>query len=308
MVIGPTGTGKSTIVKPYLQQGYIRLNRDTRGGRTLDLLEPMIQILQVGQNIILDNTHLTPNKRIPFVSATKNFGATIECQVMQTSAAEAQVNIVTRMIKMGINPMDLEVIKAHESPNVFSSSVHFTHHKEFAEPTEAEGFDKITYIPFVRELPDYTNKAIILDYDGTLRISTGEKEYPLCPDDVQLLAGRAEILKQYKANGYLLLGASNQSAVGKGLFTYEEACACFDKTNKLLGVDIDYLFCPHKSGPIVCWCRKPMPGMGIIFVEKYKLDRNSVIMVGDQTSDKTFAQRCGFIFQSAEEFFGNSGK
>ena len=50
-------------------------------------------------------------------------------------------------------------------------------------------------------------------------------------------------------------------------------------------------------------CFKPMPGMGAEFIEKYKLNPSECIMVGDMTSDKTFAKRCGFQFMDAEEFF-----
>jgi histidinol phosphatase-like enzyme len=71
----------------------------------------------------------------------------------------------------------------------------------------------------------------------------------------------------------------------------------------LLGFDIDYLFCPHNSFPISCYCRKPMPGLGVALVEKYKLDPSQCIMVGDRTTDKTFASRSGFQFQHASKFF-----
>ena len=306
MIIGPTGTGKSTVSQKFLTQpGYVRLNRDTEGGGTLDLLPKMEQLMADGKNIVLDNTHLTPDKRVPFVQAAKAVGCAVTCYVMDTEPADAQVNLVTRMIQMGIDPMDLDAIKASDSPNVFPSAVHFKHYKTFEEPTSDEGFDTIVHMPFKRVIdPTYTNKALILDYDETLRTSTGEKKFPLHPDEVKLLPGRTEVLKKYEDAGYRLLGASNQSAVGKGDFTYQEACACFDRTNDMLGVQIEYAFCPHKSGPIFCWCRKPMPGIAIMFIEKYKLDREQTIMVGDMTSDKTFATRAGIQYMDAEDFFG----
>ena len=45
-----------------------------------------------------------------------------------------------------------------------------------------------------------------------------------------------------------------------------------------------------------------MPGKGVYFVEKYKLDPAKVTMVGDMTSDKTFAKRSGFNFIHADEY------
>jgi len=43
--------------------------------------------------------------------------------------------------------------------------------------------------------------------------------------------------------------------------------------------------------------------MGVVFIEKYKLDPSKCLMVGDRGEDKTFAARCGFKFQFAESFF-----
>ena len=65
----------------------------------------------------------------------------------------------------------------------------------------------------------------------------------------------------------------------------------------------DYKYCPHKAGPTNCYCRKPMPGLGVEFIEKYGLDPSRCIMVGDMTSDKTFAKRCGFQYMDQAEFF-----
>jgi len=43
--------------------------------------------------------------------------------------------------------------------------------------------------------------------------------------------------------------------------------------------------------------------MGVLFIEKYKLDPQQCVMVGDWTSDKSFAERCGFQFVDADAFF-----
>ena len=48
-----------------------------------------------------------------------------------------------------------------------------------------------------------------------------------------------------------------------------------------------------------------MPGLGVAFIEKYKLDSSKCIIVGDIKTDKTIAQRRGFQFQDAEEFFSS---
>jgi len=47
-----------------------------------------------------------------------------------------------------------------------------------------------------------------------------------------------------------------------------------------------------------------MPGLGVAFIEKYKLDRAQVVMVGDMTTDRTFAARAGVRFVDQADFFG----
>jgi hypothetical protein len=88
-----------------------------------------------------------------------------------------------------------------------------------------------------------------------------------------------------------------------GSLTYDAAIELFNHTNKLLGHDVDVSFCQHQSAPPICYCRKPQVGMGVEFINRYKLNRKDCIMVGDFTSDKTFAERCGFQYVDQEEFF-----
>ena len=168
-----------------------------------------------------------------------------------------------------------------------------------------EGFHEVEKIKFTRNIDKsvYNRKAILLDYDGTIRKTKSGEKYPTTPEDIEILPNRAKILKQYQEKGYLLLGVSNQSFVAKGVFTLEQAQQCFENTHEMLGVDINYLFCPHQAYPQVCYCRKPMSGMGVQFTEKYKLDPSQCIMVGDMKTDQTFAERCGFQFISAQTFF-----
>ena len=217
---------------------------------------------------------------------------------------DSSVNAVTRMIKRhGKLFRTADDYKNCKDPNMFPPAVLFKGRKELIKPTKTEGFSDVITIKFKRQHNGYTNKAILLDYDGTLRDTKSGSIYPTNVDDIFILPGRIEKLKEYIAKGYILLGVSNQSGVAKGALTYERAKECFDKTNQLLGLDIDVSFCPHSVPPIVCYCRKPGVGHGVEFIEKYKLDPSQCIMVGDMKTDETFAKRCGFKYQEASEFF-----
>ena len=163
---------------------------------------------------------------------------------------------------------------------------------------------------YIRSLgPEYVNEAVIFDYDGTLRECKSDRHSPNDPDDVILMPGRREKVQELAQQGMLLLGASNQSGVAKptdhkGYVSAEGAKACFARTNELLGVDIDVAYSVERGGMAQSFWPKPMPGMGVLWVEKHKLDPAKVTFVGDMTKDKTFAARCGFKFEWAKDYFG----
>ena len=304
LLVGPPAAGKSTIAEQYVSKGYVHVNRDTEGGSIAGLVPIVEKALKAGKSVVLDNTFPTVESRAPFVSLAKANGFQVICCLIETSAEDAQFNACSRMIKMYGQVLDLEEIKRAKHPNTFPVSAIFAYRKQFEKPTVAEGFDQVVRIPFVRKPnPDYKAKALLLDFDGTLRDTKSGAKFPTDPSDVIILPGRKEKLAAMQKAGYLLLGVSNQSGVAKGDLTIEQAKACFEKTQELLGFKIDVRFCPHKVPPITCYCRKPGVAMGVTFIEKYKLNPADCIVVGDMTSDKTFAARCGFQFSDAETFF-----
>ncbi len=299
------GAGKSTLVEKYKTKGYTVLSRDVEGGDTSKLVKELYYLIDSGHSkIILDNTATTKESRKQFVDVGKQAGFKVICLHLTTSMEDAQVNTVTRMIRRhGKLFRTAEDYKSCKDPNAFPPAALFSAKKHFEKPEVSEGFNDIITEKFVRIHNGYTNKAVILDYDGTLRRTKSGNIYPKHPDDVTVLQNHKERLLEYLAKGYILLGASNQSGIGKGDLTEAQAVACFERTNELLGLKIDYTFCPHKVPPITCFCRKPSVGIGVEFIEKYKLDPSQTIMVGDMTSDKTFATRCGFTYVEAETFF-----
>ena len=40
-------------------------------------------------------------------------------------------------------------------------------------------------------------------------------------------------------------------------------------------------YCPHAAGPPQCWCRKPLPGLGVSLTHRQHLDPTACIYVGD---------------------------
>ncbi len=304
LVVGYPASGKSTVCATYEEQSFVRINRDQVGGTLKGLLPLIEQHLRAGDDLILDNTYGTKESRQPVIELAKKYGVVPTCLWVDTSIEDAQFNASLRMMRRFGEVLGPDEIKEKKDPNTFPATVQFRYRKVFEKPTTAEGFGEVIRHAFQRELgPEYCNAAYVLDYDGCLREAISGAKFPLSPEDIRILPGRREVLHALADQGALLLGASNQSGIAKGLLSAEQARACFERTNELLGVDIEYQFCPHKVPPISCYCRKPMPGMGVRFIETHKLDPSLTIMVGDMKSDETFAKRCGFQFQYADEFF-----
>jgi len=309
MIMGFPASGKSTLTKAFVEKGFTRLNRDELGGSLKDIVKHLERNYKEKsiEQFCLDNTYITRDSRAPVLKWAKANDFVVECHWLNTDVPNAQYNIVKRMIDTYgklLMPDELKE-KVKQDPGLYPPAVIFSARKRFEKPTLEEGFTKVVKIPFKRQMEKskYKNKALILDYDGTLRKTKSGDKFPIVKEDVEILPNRAEILKQYKKQGYLLLGVSNQSGIAKGLLSLDQAEKIFEHTNKLLGVDIEYKFCPHGSFPQVCYCRKPIPGLGVEFVEKYKLDPVQCIMIGDMKTDNTFADRCGFKYIDSKEFF-----
>ena len=305
MVVGFPASGKSTVTKELIKKGAVSLNRDTEGGTIVGLLPKLEALLKDGKDVVLDNTFPTIEVRKPFIELAKKYNTDVVCTLMSTSIEDAQFNVVQRAIGLIGKFPTPEAIKAAKHTNIFPPTVLFKYKKEFQKPTVEEGFSKVDVHKFVRlENPEFTNKALIVDYDGTLRECIGGNEkFPVSKDQIEIKPGRAKVLQAYKDKGYILLGISNQSGVHKGELTEQTAIELFEHTNQGLGIDIEYRFCPHQSAPISCYCRKPMPGLGVEFILKHKLNRKECIFVGDMTTDETFAKRAGFQYVDHAEFF-----
>lgn len=321
MIMGYPAAGKTTRAKKYEKRGFIRLNRDEIGGTLDDLVLNAKKFYTQGfRNFVFDNTYPSVKSRKTVIDWAKKATLPIHCEwigapknednnnVMNTSITDIELaffNAARRMVQKYGKLLSHYEMNLADDPNIFPVAALYSYKSLFEPPTAEEGFTSIRKLEFKLQLDEdlYENKAIILDYDGTLRVTKSGKKYPLDTEDIKILPGRSEILKQWQENGYILLGVSNQSAIGKGEISEGTAVECFQMTNYLLGLNIDYSYCPHSAFPINCYCRKPMPGLGVELIEDYKLDPKQCIMVGDLNSDKTFAKRCGFKFVHSTQFF-----
>src|SRR5262249_31863152 len=139
-------------------------------------------------------------------------------------------------------------------------------------PTEAEGFASVVVERFVRR-PDPARRAagVIVDLDA-----------------VPLEAARA--LGPVVAATAWLPGVTSA-----------------DEARRRLGLEaeLERAWCPHPAGPFRCWCRKPMPGLGVVLAARLGLDAARTICVGGV---RAFAARLGMGYSPATDGGRTSGR
>ncbi len=129
--------------------------------------------------------------------------------------------------------------------------------------------------------------AVFLDRDGTI---IEERSYLADPGGVKLLPGTLKALQALGAVGIPYVIVTNQSGVGRGLYTEEEYHAVAARLQRILedaGVPPEGTwYCPHhpdSTGP--CECRKPGTGMYRAASQALGLDLERSWYVGDKLSD-----------------------
>ncbi|MDZ4816214.1 MAG: HAD family hydrolase [Verrucomicrobiota bacterium] len=128
------------------------------------------------------------------------------------------------------------------------------------------------------------NHAVFLDRDGTLIV---DKVYLGDPAGVELMPGTHEALLKLVKAGFKLFIVSNQSGVGRKLFTLEQ----MHKTNQRMvelmpGVSFTEVYCcTCLPDDPKCNCRKPSPKFLFQAEDKYLVNLRKSYFIGDRESD-----------------------
>ena len=140
-------------------------------------------------------------------------------------------------------------------------------------------------------MPEALSPTVFIDRDGTIMEDT---DYCSDPNDVRILPGVLEALRRLKSKEFKLIIITNQSGIGRGLFTLDQYRAVESEVLRQLGdglVDATY-YCPDAPGRHSI-CRKPAPGMVVEAARDHQIDLSRSFLIGDKEIDIECAHNAG---------------
>ncbi len=216
---------------------------------------------------MLDNTYLTRAARSHVLDAAARHGVPTRCVWLDTTLAQAQVNLVERLLdRFGVLPTPEELrAAARREPGLLLPTSQMRAQRELEPPTADEGWGEIEQRPFVRTAwpgtkPGVFVAAAALERDGFEQADAGAPTLVFDWDP----GGAREATVRTLASA--LAGA------------------------------VEVAVCPHGGGPPACWCRPPLPGLPLTFARRAGVDPARSVLIGVSPAHRTLAAALGSTY------------
>jgi aryl-alcohol dehydrogenase-like predicted oxidoreductase len=263
LVMGIPGAGKSRVAEEFVAQGYVRLNRDERGGALRALVVLLEEELASAEpRVVLDNTYLTRASRSYVLDAAARHGAPVRCLWLETPLAQAQVNLTSRLLdRFGElpGPADLRELAKREQ-GVLAPTSQMRAARELEPPSLDEGFVEVERVEFTRARHGGTREGVFVAASAVREngwIGAGDAPH---------------LVFDWLPGGSVdALAAEIEQVAAQVTGTVEAAV------------------CPHPVGPPTCWCRPPLPGLVLAFARAHEVDWSRSTLVGTSPAHRTLA-------------------
>jgi aryl-alcohol dehydrogenase-like predicted oxidoreductase/predicted kinase len=276
LIMGIPGAGKSRIAKEHSARGYVRLNRDERGGPLRDIAGALDEALAAGsQRVVLDNTYLTRAARSHVVEAAGRHGVAVRCIWLDTPLAQAQVNLVERLLdRVGSLPEPAALRElARREPGLLAPTSQMRTVRELEPPMEDEGFASVERRAFTRAPQAAVAKAGVFVAAGAVARE-----------------GWEDALGEARADAPHLVFDWNPGGDRSALDAAERRLAA------AVSGPVEAVLCAHAGGPPRCWCRPPLPGLPLSFARAHGIDPAGSLLVGTGPAHRTLAAALGALY------------
>ena len=266
LVMGIPGAGKSRIAAGYTERGYLRLNRDERGGSLRELAGALDEQIASGtRQVVLDNTYLTRAARNDVLEVSGRHGIGVRCVWLDTPLAQAQVNLVERLLdRFGSLPEPDELKElAKQEQGVLLPTSQMRAFRELEPPAADEGFVAIEHVEFARERSNGV-AGVFVAAAAADAVPAGNREAP-------------HLVFDWGTEDLAPVAARIDAAL------------------------VETARCPHGGGAPTCWCRPPLPGLPLAFARRHGVDPARSLLVGSAPAHKTLATTLGALYVAVGE-------
>jgi aryl-alcohol dehydrogenase-like predicted oxidoreductase/predicted kinase len=262
LVMGIPGAGKTRLAEEYVARGYVRLNRDERAGSLRELAEALDAALAGGASrVVLDNTYLDRASRSYVAEAAEQHGLAARCVWLDTPLAQAQVNLVERLLdRFGALPTP-EELKAAREPGLLAPTSQMRAVRELEPPAEDEGF-AVERVEFARAARGGRPGVLVA-------AAAVDAELDADPRSPHLVFDWRP-------------GAGPEALAGE-----------VARLAARVPGPVTAAVCPHGGGPPTCWCRPPLPGLALAFARTHGVDLTRSVVVGASAAHRTLARALG---------------
>jgi hypothetical protein len=205
------------------------------------------------------------------IDTASRHGLPVRCIWLDTPLAQAQVNLVERLLeRLGSLPTPEELrALARRGDGVLAPTSQMRALRELEPPSTDEGWAGVERVPFAR----------------TPSHAAGVGVFVAGP--VLTQPGWEEALEQGDQDAPHLV------------FDWMADCnvdALADVAASLaaeVSGPVESALCPHPAGPPSCWCRPPLPGLPLAFARAHQVDPSRSLLIGVGPAHRTLAATLG---------------
>jgi aryl-alcohol dehydrogenase-like predicted oxidoreductase/predicted kinase len=269
IVMGIPGAGKSRLAGEYVDRGYVRLNRDERGGSLRGLADTLDTELAAGaRRVVLDNTYLSRVARSHVLDAAARHGAPARCIWVDTPLDQAQINLVERILERAGSLPEPEQLRAlaRRDPGVLTPTAQMRALRELEPPSVDEGFVSVERVPFERARAARPAGGCVLV--AASAADSDELAKALAGAD----PGAPHLVFDWRPGG-----------------SADDLAESAQRVAVLVHGPVQTAVCPHPAGPPSCWCRPPLPGLPLAFAREHGADLGRSSLLGVSSAHRTLA-------------------